>query len=146
MRDQNYAHYLDDIRRSVGQPSRRLTMSDKPCSFETPWTNIFARKPKELLEVAYDNRNQRAIWKHGQVYWGALVQANNALFKPQAITHPANIIFSTSREIDMNPIFLSDIAGSLFQLKNTSAPFTKELGSLRLNVRFISSVIAFANF
>ena len=119
MNSQNYLQHLNHIRKSVGSPNRRLDMNDKPCSVVTPWTDIFSRKPKELLAVAYDDRNQRAVWKQGRVYWGALVQANNALFKPQANAYPANIIFSTSDTIDMNPIFISDIARTLFSLKNT---------------------------
>jgi hypothetical protein len=71
----------------------------------------------ELIEVY---RRQKLLLKQGTVFWGALVQANNRLFKDGPDDHPALTTYSESGAFENSPDKLVDIARRLFRLKSTT--------------------------
>jgi hypothetical protein len=62
---------------------------------------------------------QRLLLTQGSLVWGALVQANMALFGPGANDHPAQMLVSRDPWFDARPAELRAIARRLYALKNT---------------------------
>src|SRR5262249_25533259 len=58
----------------------------------------------------------------GEVVWGALLQANNALFKPGPDDHPGAALYSSDAYFDARPHELRGIARTLFGYKGAEAP------------------------
>lgn len=69
------------------------------------------------IEKAY--AHQKDVWTQGEICWGWLVQANEALFSPEDKPYPADVIYSRSLQIDANPNLLGEVARSLYGLKHT---------------------------
>lgn len=65
-------------------------------------------------------RRQRLLLSEGQVYWGAMVQANILLFEVGREDHPALAVYGTDRTFDPCPERLHAIGQRLFSLKNTT--------------------------
>jgi hypothetical protein len=70
-----------------------------------------------------ENVTQQALLlQKGDVVWGALLQANNALFKKGPDDLPGAVIYSADRYFDARPHELAGIAGKLFAHKGEQAP------------------------
>jgi hypothetical protein len=65
---------------------------------------------------------QALLLQKGEVVWGALLQANNALFKKGPDDLPGAVIYSTDRYFDARPHELAGIATRLFAHKGVQAP------------------------
>ena len=66
------------------------------------------------------NRCCRCLLLEGEVVWGALVQANNLLFKPGPNDHPAMTIYAADRSFSGRLEDLRAVAHRLYRLKNTT--------------------------
>ena len=65
---------------------------------------------------------QALLLLKGEVVWGALIQANNALFNPGTDDLPGAVVFSADRYFDAHPQELHGIARTLFGYKGKEAP------------------------
>jgi hypothetical protein len=65
---------------------------------------------------------QVLLLQKGDVVWGALLQANNALFKPGPDDLPGAILYSRDAYFDARPQALRAIARTLFGYKGADAP------------------------
>jgi hypothetical protein len=65
---------------------------------------------------------QALLLKSGEVVWGALIQANNALFRKGPDDHPGAVLFSNDPYFDGRPQELYAIANKLLSFKGTQAP------------------------
>lgn len=77
----------------------------------------------DKLSLIYENSSKTI--KYGEVYYGALVQANNLLFKNIFIldlssdyNSPANFVYSTAEFLNQDPSIISRLANELFSYKN----------------------------
>jgi hypothetical protein len=79
--------------------------------------DVFRETHDPMLRILDDNESLR---NRGEVVWGQLVQANQILFDPRnAITAPANVIYSTDSFFDGRVEFLARIAHGLFEQKGS---------------------------
>jgi hypothetical protein len=63
-------------------------------------------------------RDRHILFKHGQIVWGRIVQANTQLFQPGKIDCPADIVCSPDPIFNSNIQDLVRIARELYDLKN----------------------------
>jgi hypothetical protein len=77
----------------------------------------FLRAADPLNEIY---RQLEKLLLDGEVVWGALVQANNLLFKAGPHDHPALTVYAADRSFDYRPSDLQAMARRLFRLKNTT--------------------------
>jgi hypothetical protein len=66
--------------------------------------------------------HQPLLLQKGEVVWGAVLQANNALFKPGPNDHPGAVVYGRDPYFDSRPHELGAIASKLFSYKDTQAP------------------------
>jgi hypothetical protein len=105
---------LDFIRRQIGPPPRPAASLDW-AYLEMLLPPLFPRD--DPLGQFY--RHQKMLWREGVVAWGAIVQANNALFEPGFRDMPATMIVSTDPALEAGPQRLIDVARHLGTLKGT---------------------------
>jgi hypothetical protein len=65
---------------------------------------------------------QQLLLQKGHMVWGALLQANNALFKRGPEDHAGAVLYSNERYFDARPQELHAIANDLFSYKGKEAP------------------------
>ncbi|MGC4047094.1 MAG: hypothetical protein QM758_25135 [Armatimonas sp.] len=58
-----------------------------------------------------------SVLSKGTIVWGHIVQANVSLFSPGTESAPADVLFSPYPSLEVNPVYLSEIAHRLFDLK-----------------------------
>lgn len=61
--------------------------------------------------------DQQTIYRNGYIVWGAIVQANNTLFRPGSHDCPADFLYSLDPRIDAHPEVLQESAHGLFDIK-----------------------------
>ncbi len=76
----------------------------------------YAQVPDQLFLI-YDPLLQRRFYREGKVALGALVQANELLFKKGRNDCPANYIYTTDPYYWENPALLIGLAHALFETK-----------------------------
>src|SRR2546423_3891595 len=76
-------------------------------------------QPMTGYEPLFDLQDR--LWRDGIVVWGALVQANNLLFKEGRMDHPGEMLYSVDRPFDITPKYLMETAHRVFQLKGVRA-------------------------
>jgi hypothetical protein len=106
---------LEDVRMAIGAPPR-IMEADRVAAL-TPSPPSWFRDTDPLAEIYYRLDH---LLLEGKVVWGALVQANNLLFKVGPNDHPAMTIYAPDRSFDDRPEALKAIASRLFRLKNTT--------------------------
>ena len=65
-------------------------------------------------------RKQNLLLREGLVVWAALVQANELLFRPGPMDHPAMVVYVPDESLDSCPEWLESLARDLYRLKNTT--------------------------
>lgn len=106
---------LEAVRSAIGDPPR--VMEASRVAALTPGPPPWFRPDDRLVEVY---RRLETLLLEGQVVWGALVQANQLLFKPGPNDHPAMTIYAADRSFDGRLEDLRAIAHRLYRLKNTT--------------------------
>lgn len=118
-------HLLDDCRRLVGPAPRRFSILDWAYLNHDPppWIDETI-EPHELsgieLDHAFAFRDQQHIRRNGNVVWGALVQANEVLYKPGTLDTAALVLYSEDPYFDERPHELRQAASQLSALKGTT--------------------------
>ncbi|QDT67573.1 iron-sulfur cluster assembly scaffold protein [Planctomycetes bacterium MalM25] len=80
----------------------------------------WADKDKLGRAIAAEER----LLKHGVVTWGAVVQANNALFQPGVENAPLQILYAIKSDVEVSD--LSSYASRIYDLKEGSATNSEE--------------------
>jgi hypothetical protein len=104
---------LHAVHQRLGEPPRQFERDEWP-TLMIPEPSWIRRRDDELA-VIFDD--QRFLYKHGEVVWGAYVQANQLLFRRGLANCPATFVYSRHPDIDDDPDRLVAIAQRLFQLK-----------------------------
>jgi hypothetical protein len=65
-------------------------------------------------------KQQALLLKEGKIVWGALVRANELLFKPGNENFPALLVYFTDTYFDSRPQELRLIAHKIFSVKETN--------------------------
>jgi Fe-S cluster assembly iron-binding protein IscA len=89
------------------------------------WWRIWPRTTANqtpLVAQAYRN-----LIDKGQVVWGAVVQANEALLSPGPYDLPGNVLFSPASDFDERPADLSEIASRVRGLRGRAAELAGDL-------------------
>jgi hypothetical protein len=81
-------------------------------------------KPTDSLSEI--GKVQLRLLAEGEIFWAALVQANELLFKPGTADCPGLLVYSTDHHFDSRPHELRAIASRIFELKG-SAPADPQL-------------------
>jgi hypothetical protein len=106
---------LEAVREALG-PRPRVMDNDTVVTL-TPTTPPWLPATDRL---AGTYRELDRLLLEGDVVWGALVQANNLLFRPGPNDHPALALYAADRSFDDRPETLQAIARRPFRLKNTT--------------------------
>ena len=106
---------LEGVREALGPAPRVL--DNETVEMLTPTRPPWLKATDRLAGLS---RELDLLLLTGEVVWGALVQANNLLFKPGPHDHPALAIYAADRSFDDRPETLQAIARRLFRLKNTT--------------------------
>jgi Fe-S cluster assembly iron-binding protein IscA len=95
----------------LGPPPRRFRRDE--------WPDLVIAMPAwandDDINVVF--RDQRVLYKEGEVVWGAIVQANMLLYRHGVANCPATVIYSRHPDIDDDPAVLRKIALRLGGLK-----------------------------
>lgn len=67
-----------------------------------------------------------SVLSEGTIVWGYLVQGNVALFSPGLEGSPADVLFSPTPSIEVNPEYLSEFAGKLYKIKTDAIESEKD--------------------
>jgi transcription elongation factor Elf1 len=127
--EQSMGLLLNACRTRIGAPPREFPPEDSSHLKIWPW-NPSLWMFDSLLWIYC---RQRIVYKSGQVVWGHIVQANDALFTKGRIDQPAQIVYSFDRYFDTAVDELGGIAESVFDLKETR-PRQPELRKLAAHV------------
>ena len=121
---------LDDVRSKFGAPPRHL-------NFLTRWRlraprPTWIRPDDELIEILHW---QNELLNEGEIVWGALVQANGALFQQGDHDLPALTVYAEDQSFDNRPGRLLNIAERLGGLKGTTPadPLEREYAEMITN-------------
>jgi hypothetical protein len=108
--------WIEAARQSFGAPPRTFSPEVRKRLLPAPpfWMRL---SPGERLWTVFREREQ--LVTRGKVVWGALVQANELLFRPGPNDCPANAIFSPDNDYDGEPLELGRLGHELFALKGT---------------------------
>lgn len=79
---------------------------------------VWVRRENPLNEI---RRRQALLLRHGEVVWGALVQANNKLFAPGVTAMPAAMVYATRADAEAIPFQLMEAAREIGRLKSVVA-------------------------
>jgi hypothetical protein len=108
-----YVDVIRNIRVRIGEPKR---------SFDARETNYLRLTPPEwcrddhaLMDIY---RCQNLLLEEGTIVWGALVQANSALFSPGPFDLPGVVVYAAEVHVHDDLLRLSAIAKKLFALKD----------------------------
>jgi hypothetical protein len=107
---------LDQVRNAIMKWRRAATAADyaAACADNPGWLG------NDSLAEIY--RRQHLLLERGMVVWGALVQANNALFAEGPHDMPALLAYSLERHFEARPQALRRIGEELFSYKGKQAP------------------------
>jgi hypothetical protein len=117
--------FLEECRRIVGPPPRRLPLRD--------WWYLRLRPPEWLAPVlaeghpGYESipgfyRDRGRLLRHGIVVWASIIQANRMLFEPGPDDCPAAVVYSFDPHFDDRPGELLEIARAVYDLKGKPCP------------------------
>jgi Fe-S cluster assembly iron-binding protein IscA len=108
-----FLQMLQECRDNLARRQRSLLRKLGLASWET------AACPRD--QVSEERRREyRILMQHGEVVWGAIAQANIALYEPGAEDCPGNTVISPDRYFDDHPVHLMEIARSIYDLKDTA--------------------------
>lgn len=108
-----YAQQIDQVRRSMGGAPRRHFWWRHRVR-----TEGWVKHHPPLEDIA---RRQSEILQHGDIVWGAVVQANYKMFKGGMINYPGNLIYSREPAMDARPHVLQLAAQNMFRHKGGRA-------------------------
>lgn len=107
---------IAQCRAALGEAPRRFSWFDKVRYLRIPRSDWVEREDP-LAEIL---KAQDVLLSEGRLVWGAIVQANNALFARGWDDLPAAVIYSPDTAVfDDSPDLLLDIAQELYRLKGT---------------------------
>ncbi|MFD5110057.1 hypothetical protein [Streptomyces cinereoruber] len=106
---------ITQCRAALGEAPRRFSWFDKFSYLRIPRSDWVEREDP-LAQILKD---QNLLLAEGRLVWGALVQANSALFERGRDDLPAAVIYSPDAVFDDSPDLLLDIAQKLYRLKGT---------------------------
>ncbi len=121
---------LHDTRRKFGGPPRRLD-GDAIRGIRTSPPDFLHTNPNDALWLQY--RQRHAIFTHGEVVWGQVVQANNVLYDDaQPHDAPAAYIYSLDEFFEDDVMALAEIADTLYAIKGeaTDNPATQRFADM----------------
>jgi hypothetical protein len=77
-------------------------------------------------------RQRQAIFTHGELVWGQIVQGNSTLYEDGTHDAPAAYIYSLDPEFDDDVITLAEIADTLYELRGetTDSPETQRFADM----------------
>jgi cellulose synthase operon protein C len=107
---------LDECQQTFGAAPRRLSWQEQ--SYLCPLRPLWAWTSRDPLKLFFQKR--RYLLKNGFITWGVIVQANNALFYPNAGDCPAEVLYCADPLLKILPQTLHEIARDIFHLKNTT--------------------------
>ncbi|MGA2584235.1 MAG: hypothetical protein ABSG31_13230 [Tepidisphaeraceae bacterium] len=110
---------IDSIRHLVGPPPRTFDPELTSYLMVVPPKWMQANpNDEEWLNIKYQER----VRSDGPVVWGAIVQANNNLYKRNNAESGASVIYSSDPWFDRNRDALGQIARLCFAIKGTDSP------------------------
>jgi hypothetical protein len=74
-------------------------------------------QPSDGLNAVFEH--QQLLLSEGHLVWGALVQANNLMFKPGDANCPGLLVYSPDPHFDAHPLQLQRLARAFLALKGT---------------------------
>jgi len=83
---------------------------------DPPWLR---QHPHDKMALLF--QNVQALFTHGVVVWGHVIQANMLLFEEGNDDCPGEVVFSFARSVQRNPINLQAVSSSLYALKGTNS-------------------------
>lgn len=124
MRD--FAGLLQNVRQGMGDAPRRVRGRDRVRMPMWSWSDARFRIHRQ---------DRDRVLRHGEIVWGALVQANNLLFKPGDKNHPGNVLFSRDPALAADPMALARAAGRVFETKGRKDqdPAARTVGDILAN-------------
>jgi hypothetical protein len=105
---------MEACRASFGSPPREFSNSDRRHLRIWPWHPLLW-----IDSLMWIYGKQGTVRRHGQVVWGHIVQANEALFSRGFLDLPADVVYSFDPYFDTAVDELAGIASGLFGLKGT---------------------------
>lgn len=103
-----------DLTKALEQMRSRFKRHLLPIKFPTPHQWL---KPSHPLYTIFWEKDR--LVRHGQVYYGHIVQANSILFEPTPqIDCPASILYSTAPIISEHPQVLRKLSAMLYDYKD----------------------------
>lgn len=99
------------VNERLGPPPRRFRRDE--------WPDLVISVPAwaDQDEINVIFRDQRFLYKEGEIVWGAIVQANGLLYRHGVSNCPATVIYSRHPDIDDDPGLLREFAMRLGRLK-----------------------------
>jgi hypothetical protein len=93
-----YWEMLEHVRASLGAPPRRRILASE--RVKAPgWT----KRHPALADIA---KRQKILLREGDIVWGAVVQANRAMFASGWFNHAGNMIYSLDEAVSATPHIL----------------------------------------
>jgi hypothetical protein len=112
---------IEAIRDNLGAPPRQFGWLAS--RYNRPSRPLWLTRSDPLCE---QYRASELLLTHGSVVWGALIQANELLFKWGPSDSPAMVLFAPDESMDAHPAWLATVAVELYSLKGASADDPEE--------------------
>ena len=115
--DSPFHHVLIECIQNFGRPSRSISWWDRQNYLKISKPLWLYINPFDKMKILF--RNLSTLWTEGVVVWGYVVQANSLLFEPGDMDCPGEVLYSLADPVKVDPLYLEDVAGSLYSLKGT---------------------------
>ena len=104
-----YKRLIEEVRASFGAAPRRHFFYRHRVGIP-----YWAHGHPPLEDVV---KHQSHLLRHGQIVWGALVQANSRMFSRGSMNAPGSLLYSRHADMVSRPHILTSTAGNLFDVK-----------------------------
>jgi hypothetical protein len=110
-----FQNLLEEARRKFGDPPRRFD-GEEVRAMRSPPPDFMQSNPRDPLWLQF--RQRQAIFSHGELVWGQVVQANSILYD-DADPHdaPAAYIYSLDTDFEEDVMALAEIADNLYGIR-----------------------------
>jgi hypothetical protein len=106
-------HLIDQCERNF----RKHTWWDLLNYLRVPKPSWLAEEPDDRLSTIF--RNATAVFRHGTIVWGYVVQANRLMYEPGDDDCPGELVYSLADAHRVTPDYLHHVASRLSSLKGT---------------------------
>ena len=125
-----FQQLMQEARAKFGDPPRKFT-NDQARAIRTAPPEFMHADPGDPLWLPF--RQRQAIFTHGELVWGQIVQANSILYD-EADPHdaPAAYIYSLDPHFDEDVLALAEIADTMFNIRGeqTDNPRTQKIANM----------------